>query len=440
MRNGGDLHHVNAKLVENRGDAFFWKKLESVEYGWNPHLDNILIVNQRDPEANPTGGVAVWAPQNEFFYARGITVMNYGNVGALAGCADCDSGESMKQGGYTYRWEGLQWVNSTRRTRWTSPRKAIFWDLDGSLTGEANATATPYYAFNDWPECAQSDATLDDGLFCDSSVVMRRLSMDKVEPRELDWRVVVIDSGAGSDHIDYRPRDTSGWVMPLVEGRRYHTTWDSLVDFRTLRLQFSRPEYVQPGEWLGLSYEFIDTRWQYEVEYTSTGRLVPWLEEPEHLPLRDTTLPGPQHQLGTGLINQVNKTWNVAITTINATRGDTDAYKYSFEAAALQCPPDGCPIPPPPTPGNAERWSSPATWPDGIVPVAGQEVVIPPTQWVLLDVDTPLLGQVVVEGKLTFEDEQDLTLEAMALVVWGTMEVWLVGCLLWCVAPLHLTP
>ena len=55
MRNGGDLHHVNAKLVENRGDAFFWKKLENVEYGWNPHLDNILIVNQRDPEANPTG-------------------------------------------------------------------------------------------------------------------------------------------------------------------------------------------------------------------------------------------------------------------------------------------------------------------------------------------------------------------------------------------------
>lgn len=80
-------------------------------------------------------------------------------------------------------------------------------------------------------------------------------------------------------------------------------------------------------------------------------------------------------------------------------------------------------MPPAPTVGNAKRWSDPATWPDDRVPEAGDDVTIPSTLWVLLDVTPPLLGAVVVEGKLSFEDAEDLTLEAASLTVWGSFHI-----------------
>jgi hypothetical protein len=62
----GDLHHINAKLVENGDDELFWTKLEEVEYNFDPHIVNLLAVGSLDP-ARPAGGHAIFGPQNEFF-------------------------------------------------------------------------------------------------------------------------------------------------------------------------------------------------------------------------------------------------------------------------------------------------------------------------------------------------------------------------------------
>jgi hypothetical protein len=47
----------------------------------------------------------------------------------------------------------------------------------------------------------------------------------------------------------------------------------------------------------------------------------------------------------------------------------------------------------------SQLWSDPATW-GGTVPIAGQDVTIAPGQTVILDVVTPALGEVVIEGNL----------------------------------------
>ena len=41
---------------------------------------------------------------------------------------------------------------------------------------------------------------------------------------------------------------------------------------------------------------------------------------------------------------------------------------------------------------NAKRWSDPANWPDGKVPAAGADVVIPKGTDILLDVSPPSLA------------------------------------------------
>ena len=41
----------------------------------------------------------------------------------------------------------------------------------------------------------------------------------------------------------------------------------------------------------------------------------------------------------------------------------------------------------------------------------------------LLDINPPQLGTVTIEGKLSFEDLKDLTLDATSVVVWGTLAI-----------------
>lgn len=80
----------------------------------------------------------------------------------------------MKQGGYTYRWSGLSFVNSAVRVGWAAPYKDIFLDLDGSLTGWVNGTVLPFWAWNAWPECPQDRIGMFSlGSVCNPSVRVR---------------------------------------------------------------------------------------------------------------------------------------------------------------------------------------------------------------------------------------------------------------------------
>src|SRR5688572_29748007 len=49
-----------------------------------------------------------------------------------------------------------------------------------------------------------------------------------------------------------------------------------------------------------------------------------------------------------------------------------------------------------------ERWSDPATWPGRKVPVAGDAVTIEKGKDVVLDVSPPALGNLTIDGKLSF--------------------------------------
>ena len=74
-----------------------------------------------------------------------------------------------------------------------------------------------------------------------------------------------------------------------------------------------------------------------------------------------------------------------------------------------------------PLAGAQQPWSDPGTW-GGSVPVAGENVVIPVGQHVLLDTNTPDLGGVTVHGTLEF-GRQDLQLTADWIVVTGVLQI-----------------
>ena len=65
-----------------------------------------------------------------------------------------------------------------------------------------------------------------------------------------------------------------------------------------------------------------------------------------------------------------------------------------------------------------DRWSSPYTWgEEGQLPKEGDSVLIPKGQILFLDINTPVLNLILVEGELVFEDLQDLHLQAKYIFI-----------------------
>ena len=64
-----------------------------------------------------------------------------------------------------------------------------------------------------------------------------------------------------------------------------------------------------------------------------------------------------------------------------------------------------------------DRWSSPYTWGGEGLPREGDSVLIQQGQVVFLDIDTPVLNLILVEGELVFEDLRDLHLQAKYIFI-----------------------
>ncbi|GGJ63660.1 G8 domain-containing protein [Deinococcus aquiradiocola] len=88
--------------------------------------------------------------------------------------------------------------------------------------------------------------------------------------------------------------------------------------------------------------------------------------------------------------------------------------------------PTPAPAPVPPSvPAPTARWSDPASWPGGKVPVQGDRVSVPAGVSMLLDVSPPALAGLTVPGgsALTFADTGDLTLSTDWIMLEGTLTI-----------------
>src|SRR6186713_917702 len=72
---------------------------------------------------------------------------------------------------------------------------------------------------------------------------------------------------------------------------------------------------------------------------------------------------------------------------------------------------------------KAMKWSDPATWPNRKSPVAGDKVTIDAGKEVVLDVNTPALAGVTVNGKLSFANTADVELTTEWIMVHGELEI-----------------
>jgi len=75
---------------------------------------------------------------------------------AISSCSHCFHDAATDSGARTVTFSGLTFgAKVTFKVRYTTPFRAIYYDVDGTLTGKGtNSWMTPYYLHNVWaPEC-----------------------------------------------------------------------------------------------------------------------------------------------------------------------------------------------------------------------------------------------------------------------------------------------
>jgi hypothetical protein len=113
---------------------------------------------------------------------------NFGGAASLGSCSHCSHPASTDSGARVVKFEKLWFEEETvtKRIRYGTPYKAIFLDLDGTLTGlGANTWATPWANHHDVPECQNS--ALHGGAICDSTIQVRRVVFNSYAPTSLDF-------------------------------------------------------------------------------------------------------------------------------------------------------------------------------------------------------------------------------------------------------------
>jgi hypothetical protein len=430
----GDIHHMYPTFVANGASDIDIVHYEDVWYTDNPAVQNALFVGvlPRNYHAGLNlGKFAIWGPQNEYFYVRNATFVNYGDSGAIAGCNECFSDESMMQGAFTTRFEQLKFVNSRLRIVWVPSYKEIMWDLDGTLAGVPDSMVTKFYDVINWPDACDilsPVSVYSTSLRCgggNRTARIRRVQLDAVTPSQLSFTDVVVKSAVGETEFFFLPLDTYGWVFPAVTGinKTYQYIWrDAGISAYTLNLTLGRVPYLKettnnskydervtitytPNMWDYMPYSFATTSGNRKSKYVPNNTTKPLVKM--------------------GDANFHNITVDVMLTNTGANLGWVAPYNVYAEAKL--CPPKGCPIPPVPTIGTPMLWSKKNSWQSKKVPVAGQKVIIDANMWIVLDISPPKLGCIVVYGKLSFQSNatypKSLQLYTQCIQVYGTLEI-----------------
>ncbi len=91
-----------------------------------------------------------------------------------------------------------------------TPKNAIIHDEDGSLTGLYKGWATGFTQFtNQTAGCSESE--INDGLICDSSAALRRISFHQYQPGSLYGLEMNIVLNPGFNRAEEELADDENW-------------------------------------------------------------------------------------------------------------------------------------------------------------------------------------------------------------------------------------
>eukprot|EP00930_Biecheleria_cincta_P023408 TRINITY_DN1691_c0_g3_i1.p1 TRINITY_DN1691_c0_g3~~TRINITY_DN1691_c0_g3_i1.p1 ORF type:complete len:2461 (+),score=365.35 TRINITY_DN1691_c0_g3_i1:773-7384(+) len=459
----GNIYHDNHRMIEC-GTGHFQNHLFNNLHTW-PFFHNWYLVgniNPNQPWAN--SGLGDRTPKdNEYYYISGLTVINYHSTPVLFGCHETAC---------TIRLERTKWINSTRYTRSDTKLSGIYWDMDGTMTGYRNGFVSMYTKYLDGlgGKCSVQPEHVN-GVVCgkaDGSLRLRRLLVNQAQPWQLDGKEMNVWTLAGFDRIQFDFKKLYGWAIPAIENETYDIKPNDANDWQTIKLTWSTWPYVMQehgfrytrttpmSEAATVHLNYTDWRDHFDAAYGSQLGRMPTREDPwgsysmmlwphqcslYNFSNASQALCDRGYTPNTSLefLAEMNSQptlpmINGRLTTALTMKVVNNSGSYSAgpgtpsnwqQFTPRECPEGGCPRPVvnPGELGPKRLWSVAAGWPNGQLPVANDNVVLSASDHVEVDIETPRLHVLTVEGKLTFSRTVSTKLRTGSIKVWGTVDM-----------------
>lgn len=432
----------------------------------HPHVQSAFLAPSVGALSNSTTAFGLATPGSEFFVVAASILHGFRDAAAVVMCPTCAAFGFGLQGGYTAHFRDVVMSDSIASIDFSSDVHGIVADLTSSLfPGHGARWITASSAlFSGITGCSSLIAGPLQGLaLCNASVPIRRVHIDQANPQQIRTAIAAhIAPGLAATNADFDMAaqttiafdraQSGGWTLAAPLRNTLRLEFLGSEPWSNFRIRFSEPDYLAVQDWLSLVFVVTDGRYSNDVRFGVSpqdfgGRAVggvPVVSVPARGLGNEAFLaagpPQPEDHFGTSFLQQavnssdalwflqLNNRFN-ASTSLGAVQERFSTHRATV--VRVKCPPAGCPVPAPgPDLGAAQLWSDAATWvhmremwgllpsePDR-VPLPGDAVFIPDGLFVLLDLmETPVLAQLDIFGRLEFADVHAVVLRAGSITV-----------------------
>lgn len=181
------------------------------------------------------------------------------------------------------------------------------------------------------------------------------------------------------------------WSLPYVTGKKYKVHWQHGLDFTDMQMTLSERWSPSDSE-IYFVFNFTDVR--AEVKFTTAGKVTP----------NDTIRTDSNEPRESGINMVYNQTDVREIHTIVNGKNPNKLNIFMKGSRCIgACIPSIVKVP---IEDRVRLWSDPTSWASGAVPLAGEDIVIPPGQNFVFDlVESPIYNYIQINGRVTFKPD-----------------------------------
>ncbi|XP_068250285.1 fibrocystin-L-like [Palaemon carinicauda] len=402
-----------------------------------PGIFNSLVIGHSALSPGGCGDETsgIIAPKMKIFSIADTKFVNFdtGMCSALSGCSQC----KFRQGGFSMQTKGLTFENSPNKMRFLWEHETIWIDADGSLTGQPENVLVPSMGILNPASCQINVTEFSvnpkvPGSVCTGLKFVRfNVQGPNVNPDSLQGKDIIVTNEHGSTNVPYRIKrlTTEGWMGILPTEDTYKWEFDGAQQITNMSYS-AQVRLMEDGDYFYVSHEFLQ-------RLDSFGTLGTQRNSTDGIPDPINNVHGDYYwdeNLRT-MTYMVSSTQGRRKRTIFDDRSpgfqrniDFQVYRCYFENCI---PPTLAPIPTG-RPDVTFRWSDTESWKEVPVgsgghptedtyglPVEGDEIIIPPGMWMIVDTVTPPLARVYVYGTIEFEDTMDHTFNTTIIFIQG---------------------
>lgn len=260
----GNVIFENIRSADHSMSSMETSNLDQFPQGMAGFHNSFIVGKSQNPVVNKDGfrTSGLITPRADRFMVDNIRFYSFNGLSLFASCSRCDvSDASTDSDGRTIFFQNIKSDGTeSSRVHWTPPRRAIFRDLDGTLTNSNGpAWATPYYVHNNVTQCKRNIDLWDDGSICDNTIQVRRIAVSNAQPfsdfvgQDLmvmrlfnkldDINATDLTNKTNFSVVPFQKlrNPNNAWTIAFVTGYNYLLSFDRIgLDFNSLNLERSQ--------------------------------------------------------------------------------------------------------------------------------------------------------------------------------------------------------